>query len=72
MEWLIGAFLFCVAIIVFTAILRWIFDVPGYFNKCANQLESISSHLRALVEVERERLRLERDKYNKDSTRSSL
>ena len=65
MEWLIGAILFCVAIIVILAILRWIFDVPSYFNKCAGELESISSSLRALVEVERERLKIERNKYNK-------
>lgn len=70
MEWLVGALLFCVAITFIVAILRWIFDVPRYFNKCAGELESISSSLRALVEVERERLMLEYNKYNKDSTRS--
>lgn len=72
MEWVIGAILFFVAISFTIAILRWIFDVPNYFNKCARELESISGSLCALVEVERERLRLERDKYKKDSTRSGL
>lgn len=65
MEWLIGAILFCAAMGIIIAIARWVFDVPSYFKKCADELESISSSLRALVEVEREQLRLERDKYNK-------
>ena len=65
MEWLIGFILFCVSVFFILAILRWIFDVPSYFVKCANELERISSSLRALVEVERERLEIERDKYNK-------
>jgi hypothetical protein len=62
MEWLIGAILFCVAVTFIFSILRWIFDVPSYFKKCANELESISSSLHALLEVERQRLELERDK----------
>lgn len=72
MEWIVSAILFCVAVGFIIAILRWIFDVPGYFKKCADELESISSSLRALVEVERDRLRLERDRHNKDKTRSGL
>ena len=72
MEWLVGAMLFCVAVIFIIVILRWIVDIPTHLNKCANELESISSSLRALVEVERERLKIERDKYNKDRTRSNL
>lgn len=72
MEWLTSPFLFCILVIFILAALIWVFAVPGYFKKCADELESISSSLRALVEVERDRLRLERDKYNKDKTRSGL
>jgi hypothetical protein len=62
MEWLIGFMLFCVAIIFIFAILRWIFDVPGYFKKCADELENISNSLRSLVEVERASLEVERQR----------
>ena len=72
MEFLTGPYLFCILVIFILAALTWFFAVPGYFKKCADELESISSSLRALVEVERDRLRLERDKYNKDKTRSGL
>ena len=64
MEWIVGAILFCIAVSFIISILRWIFDVPGYFKKCADELESISSSLRALVEVERQRVTLERAKLN--------
>lgn len=64
MEVLKDSYLFCILVIFILVALTWGFAVPGYFKKCADQLESISSSLRALVEVERASLEFERQRVS--------